>query len=83
MVLKIFDIENMLDLRDPYFFFNAILLYLDLQQCCVEHFTKTRKYLNAILLYLDLQQCCVEHFSKIKKILECNSVVSRDTTVLH
>ena len=64
-------------------FFNAILLYLDLQQCCVEHFSKTRKYLNAILLYLDLQQCCVEHFSKIKKILKCNTVVPRDTTVLH
>ena len=64
-------------------FFNAVLLYLDLQQCCIEHFSKTRKYLNAILLYLDLQQCCIEYFSKIKKILKCNTFVSGDTTVLH
>ena len=57
-------------------FFNAILLYLDLQQCCIEHFSNPRKYLNAVLLYLDLtffwnqkntwmQYCCIKIYHSI------------------
>ena len=82
MVLKIFDIENMLYLRDPYFL---------MQYCCIltynsvafNSFLKSKKYLNAILLYLEIQQYCIELFLYIKRIIQCKIVVSSLAIVLH